>query len=104
MTRYKTSIDQEALQDIQDATDWYNEQLPGLGGHFQKQVKAQIGSLKKNAALYSVRYSDVRCMLITRFPFLVHFTVSEKNKFVEIFAVLHTSRNPRIWSERRKDM
>ena len=103
MPGYKISIDPEALQDIQDATDWYNEQLAGLGGHFQKQVKNQISSLKKNAGTYSVRYQDVRCMVIKRFPFLVHYTISDKQKRVEVFAVLHTSRNPRIWSERRKD-
>lgn len=102
MARYKISIDPEALQDIQDATDWYNEQLPGLGSHFQKQVKTQINSLKKRPVMYSVRYEDVRCMLIRRFPFLVHFTFSEKQKTVEIFAVLHTSRNPKIWTERGK--
>jgi plasmid stabilization system protein ParE len=103
MIQYKISIDQDALKDIQDATDWYNEQLPGLGGHFQRLVKAQISSLKSNARLYSVRYDDIRCMLIPRFPFLVHFTISEKKKLVEIFGVLHTSRNPRIWAERKKD-
>jgi hypothetical protein len=75
MPGYKVSIDPDALQDIQDATDWYNEQLAGLGGHFQKQVKIQIGSLKKNALGHSVRYEDVRCMLIKRFPFLVHYRV-----------------------------
>jgi len=42
MPVYQISIDPEALQDIQDATDWYNEQLEGLGGHFQKQVKTQF--------------------------------------------------------------
>ncbi|MBI1769951.1 MAG: hypothetical protein HYR67_16415 [Bacteroidetes bacterium] len=31
MKNYKISIDPDALQDIQQATDWYNEQLPGLG-------------------------------------------------------------------------
>jgi hypothetical protein len=71
MPGFKVSIDPDALQDIQDATDWYNEQLAGLGGHFQKQVKIQIGSLKKNALGHSVRYENVRCMLIKRFPFLV---------------------------------
>jgi mRNA-degrading endonuclease RelE of RelBE toxin-antitoxin system len=103
MTGYKISIDPEALQDIQDATDWYNEQLAGLGSHFQKQVKKQITSLKKNARAYSVRYKGVRCMKIKRFPFLVHYTIIEQQKTVEVFAVLHTSRNPRIWSGRRKD-
>src|SRR5258707_7772409 len=79
MTVYKISIDPEALQDSQDATDWYNEQLEGLGGHFQKQVKTQISLLKKNAGTYSVRYQDVCCMLIKRFPFLVHFKISKKS-------------------------
>ena len=44
MTQYKVAIDPEALQDIQSATDWYNEQQRGLGSRFQKQVKAQINS------------------------------------------------------------
>jgi plasmid stabilization system protein ParE len=103
MPGFKVSIDPDALQDIQDATDWYNEQLAGLGGHFQKQVKIQIGSLKKNALGHSVRYEDVHCMLIKRFPFLVHYRVSESKGNVEVLAVVHTSRNPRIWAERRKD-
>jgi hypothetical protein len=41
MAKHKIKIDAEALQDIQDATDWYNEQVPGLGSRFQKQVKRQ---------------------------------------------------------------
>lgn len=103
MPGYKVYIDPEALQDIQDATDWYNEQLKGLGSLFQKQVKAHINSLKKSPGAYAVRYEDVRCMLVRRFPFLVHYTVNESKRAVEVLAVLHTSRNPRIWSERKRD-
>ena len=44
MTKYKIKIEREALQDIQEATDWYNEQLNGLGSRFQKQVIVQINS------------------------------------------------------------
>jgi hypothetical protein len=39
MTKYKILIDNSALQDIQEITDWYNEQLSGLGTRFQNQVK-----------------------------------------------------------------
>lgn len=102
MPRYRISIDPDALQDIQDATDWYNKQLPGLGTRFLTQVRAQINSLKKRANIYAVRYEDVRCMLIKQFPFLVHFTIDEKQRAVEIFAIFHTSRNPQIWLKRRK--
>jgi mRNA-degrading endonuclease RelE of RelBE toxin-antitoxin system len=64
MNTYKLKIDEEALQDIQKATDWYNEQLQGLGSRFQKQVKSLINSLKKDAPLYTNRYADVKSPII----------------------------------------
>ncbi|MBW8048914.1 MAG: type II toxin-antitoxin system RelE/ParE family toxin [Cytophagales bacterium] len=88
--------------DIQEATDWYNEQVPGCGSRFQKQVKFQINSLKINPNGYAIRYADVHCMLIKKFPFLVHFTVDESKFIVKVFAVVHTSRNPKIWEEKRR--
>lgn len=102
MNSFKLFIDEEALQDIQNVTDWYNEQVHGLGSRFQKQTKSQINSLKKDPFLYANRYANVRCMLINKFPFMVHYTVDNKNFIVEVFAVIHTSRNPKIWLQRNK--
>lgn len=99
MIKYKIRINTNALEDIQCITIWYNEQLQGLGSRFQKQVKMQINSLKINPNAYAIRYTDVRCMLIKKFPFLVHFTLNESQKTVDIFAVYHTSRNPHIWKK-----
>lgn len=100
--KYKLKIDEEALQDIQEITDWYNNQKLGLGSRFQKQTKSQINSLKTNPHICRIRYENVRCMLVKRFPFLVHYTIDEEDFFVEIFAVIHTSRNPEIWKTGRK--
>ena len=102
MAKYKIKIEPDALEDIQKATDWYNEQLPGLGSRFQKQVIDQINSLKSNPSGYAIRYADVRCMLIKKFPFMVHFTTDEDRKLIEVFAIFHTSRNPKIWEARKK--
>ncbi len=102
MKAYKLVIDVGALQDIQDTTDWYNEQSHGLGGRFQKQAKSQINTLKEHPLAYSIRYTDVQCMLIKKFPFLVHFIVDDTKLTVEVFAVIHTSRNPKIWEEKRE--
>ncbi|HCN82140.1 MAG TPA: hypothetical protein DIT07_00755 [Sphingobacteriaceae bacterium] len=102
MPKFKVKIDSDALQDIQEATDWYNKQLAGLGSRFQKQVKQQINSLKANAETYSTRYNDVHCMIIKRFPFLVHFTIENSTSTVKVFAVIHTSRNPVIWEEKMR--
>jgi len=101
--KHKIKIDVEALHDIQEATDWYIMQSDNLGNRFQKQVKLQIDNLEKNAFTFGIRYANVRCMLIKKFPFLVHFTIDEVNNTVNIFALLHTSRIPEIWKTRRKD-
>ena len=97
-------IDDEALQDIQNATDWYNLQLLGLGTRFQKQVIKQINSLKKDANLYAIRYQNIRCMLVKKFPFMIHFLLDDKFEKVEIFAIIHTSKNPKIWFKRLQNI
>ncbi len=74
MNSFKIQIDEDALQDIQNATVWYNKQLLGLGSKFQKQAKRQINSLKKDATIYAKRYADLRCMVIKKYPFMVHYT------------------------------
>jgi hypothetical protein len=57
---YKIFIHKDALQDIQAASDWYNDRLQGLGSRFQKHVKKQINGLKKEPTAYGIRYADVR--------------------------------------------
>jgi plasmid stabilization system protein ParE len=100
MKSYKVKISDDALLDIQEAASWYEERLPGLGERFKKAAKLQIKSLKSNAHGYSIRYSEVHCVVIKKFPFLIHFIIDEKDQIIEIFAIFHTSRNPKIWNQR----
>jgi plasmid stabilization system protein ParE len=100
MKNYLIQINQDALQDIRDAADWYNFKTKSLGDEFKMQAISQINTLKKNPSIYAIRYADVRCLLIKNFPFLVHFTIDETNSLVNVFAIFHTSRNPRVWQER----
>jgi hypothetical protein len=48
MNKYTVKIEPEALADIQEITDWYNQAQPGLGGRFQKTAIKQINSLSKD--------------------------------------------------------
>ena len=97
MNTYKINIDIDAFNDIKEITNWYNNQLKGLGSQFKKQTKFQINSLKNNPLGFAIRYKNYRCLLIKKFPFLIHFNVEESNKVVNIYAIFHTSRNPEIW-------
>lgn len=95
MSPYRVSIDREALEDIQQAIDWYDKRLIGLGAEFQSQVCFQINQLKDFPKIHRLRYSDIRCSLVKRFPFLIHYAVDERTNLVEVIAVFHTSRNPK---------
>ena len=81
MQKFSIKIDVEALEDIQKTTDWYNSVKNGLGAKFQKQVISQITKLNKNPYLFTIKYENVRCFLISKFP------VSYK----EIFNILSVS-------------
>ncbi|MFP5439235.1 MAG: type II toxin-antitoxin system RelE/ParE family toxin [Bacteroidia bacterium] len=98
MKRYKIRIDKDALQDIVDAGFWYEEQSVGLGKRFRAQVIKDINELKKNPLLFAVRFSDVFFARVNKFPFLFHYTVEAD--FIYVFAVFHSSRDPKIWDRR----
>lgn len=100
MKKYKVKIEPEALIDIQEITDWYNESQAGLGKRFQNKAIKQINSLNKDPQIYSIRYKEIRCVIIKQFPYMAHFYINDENNTVEVLAVISTSRNPKIWQEK----
>ena len=100
---YTIKIAAKAFKDIREAACFYDKRLEGLGSSFKKQVKGQLDRLEYNAELYEIRYKDIRCMSISKFPFLVHFTVDKSNKIVQVLAIIHTSRSPKVWEQKTGD-
>ena len=100
--RFQLKIDTDALNDIQETFEWYETQLKGLGLRYKTQAKKQINSLKKDPYLFSIKYNEIRCRKIEKFPFLIHYLINENTKTVTVYAVFHTSRNPEIWNKIQK--
>lgn len=100
MKKYKIKIDPEALADIQGITDWYNLKQTGLGKRFQSTAIKQINSLSKDPQIYAIRYWEIRCVIIRKFPYMAHFYINDENNTVEVLAVISTDRNPKIWQEK----
>jgi len=100
MKKHTVKIDPDALNDIQEITNWYNDQQKGLGGRFQETTIQQINSLKKDPHIYAIRYNEIRCMSVNKFPYMAHFYINDENNTVEILAVISTDRNPKIWEEK----
>jgi plasmid stabilization system protein ParE len=100
MKKYSVKIEAEALSDIQSITDWYNETQAGLGKRFQETVINQINSLNINPQIYAIRYKEIRCLNVKKFPYMVHFYINDETLTSEILAVISTSQNPKIWEEK----
>jgi len=100
MKKYKVKIEPEVLADIQEITDWYNKAQAGLGKRFQKTAIRHINSLNKDPQIYAIRYKEIRCVVIKKFPYMAHFYVNDENNTVEVLAVISTDRNPKIWQEK----
>ena len=99
MKKYKVEIEPKALADIKQISGWYNEQKIGLGNRFQEAVVRQINSLKIDPHIYAIRYNEIRCVIVNKFPFMIHFYCDEESNSVEILAVISTDRNPKTWEE-----
>jgi hypothetical protein len=100
--KFKVIYNPEVYDDIQQAVDWYNEQKPDLGKHFYTTTKNHLNSLKSSALHFAIRYDDIHCMKIKKFPYMTHYRVDMDKKIVKVEAVLSTDRSPRIWKKRTK--
>jgi toxin ParE1/3/4 len=96
---YSIVIEPAAIQDIQQAIDYYDEQQIGLSKKFETSLNKHLVSLAKNP-FYQVRYDNVHCLPLKKHPYMVHFTIDEASQTITIRAVFHTSRSPENWKDR----
>lgn len=83
-----------ALDDIGYAVDYYNQLQPGLGKRFAQQVSFSFTVIKRNPFFATVRYDNIRCAQVKKFPYLIHYHIDEKQGLVIIIAVYSTHREP----------
>jgi toxin ParE1/3/4 len=96
---FKILFDKKSKEEIQAAIKWYNQQKKGLGREFYRVLRSNIDRLQHNP-YFQIRYDNVRCLPIRKYPFMIHFTIDELSKIVFVRAILNTSMNPDIWKDR----
>lgn len=92
---FKIKIEPLAKYDIQNEINYYNSKQIGLGKKFHGQVKEYFKALKQNP-FYEIRYNDVRCLPLKKFPAMIHYTLNEQAKTVVVRAVINTSKDPSV--------
>ena len=96
---FRILIGPGAVKDIQKSIDYYEERERDFGKQFEQELDEKISTLKINP-FYQVRYDDVHCLPLHKFPHMIHYTIDIEKKLVFIRAVFHTALSPERWKVR----
>lgn len=91
MTSYPVIVTHKARVDIQATVRWYNSKQKGLGKRFYFFFNQAISTLQ-STPFFQIRYDEIRCLKIKRFPYLIHYLVDDEH--VYILAVISTHQDP----------
>jgi hypothetical protein len=77
---YKPIILPLAKEDIKEVAHWYNVKKKGLGKRFAQIVRAEVKHVCNHPKAVAIRYDKTRCAVLNVFPFMLHYTLDEKQK------------------------
>jgi toxin ParE1/3/4 len=96
---FTTVLDPRAIGDIQQAIDYYEMKQPGLGAKFEGTLNEYLRKLEQHP-FFQVRYDNVHCLPIKKYPYMIHFTIDEQKQLITVRAVFNTFRDPGVWKKR----
>lgn len=87
-----------AEADLQEATDFYELQKPGLGEVFLRALDEGFERIRTHPNAFRIGEDGVRTGFLRRFPYGVRFRVVSNR--IEVLAVWHERRHPDGWKTR----
>ena len=91
---YKVVFRNRANIDFIDAYTWYEKQQEGLGERFFNAIVNKSELISSDPHLFKTSYNKYHEVLLDKFPYLIIYTINDRQKIVRIMAIFHTSRNP----------
>ena len=88
----------EAQADLIEARDWYTRQRAELGDEFVDAAEELLEQIRAAPESYAQALKNVRRAKVRRFPYVVYYRILDDR--TEVLAVLHGSRDPRVWQRR----
>ncbi|MBV4359826.1 type II toxin-antitoxin system RelE/ParE family toxin [Pinibacter aurantiacus] len=90
---YALELQEEAVIDMRDAFEWYEQQKTGLGFELIDEIESGFEQICNSPFHYSSINEHFRKLKIKRFPYLVIYEVEALK--VIIIAVRHSSKKPK---------
>ena len=91
---YTILVTPTATEDIAAAVEYYNAVAVDLGYRFADLVAEYFDRISELPTASAIRYKNIRCKPMKRFPFLITFAIDESAHTVNILRVFNTYQEP----------
>jgi plasmid stabilization system protein ParE len=95
----QVKLTSETRRELQQAIEWYEQQVPGLGQQLLLAVDGVLSRISEDPSLHAIVHRDLRRVLLRRFPYGVFYRYQDDGTAV-VVAIVHLHRNPRRWMTR----
>jgi plasmid stabilization system protein ParE len=88
----------EALDEAEEATNYYEEIQPGLGLRFREELEAVTQAIVSQPLLWRERIGGFRRVNLPGFPFYVSYFL--RGHKILIAAIAQANKHPDYWKDR----
>ena len=97
---FHLKVRDNALDDIENGFEWYEEKIEGLGLRFINEVEATINYISKYPEHFQVKSKKpYREAVLKIFPYVIIYEIRKKEKSIVIYSVFNTHQDPDKKSE-----
>lgn len=86
-----------AYQELQDAIEYYDIQVEGLGSRFKESVELGLKRIKEHPEAWEKYSESTRKYTMGKFPFKIIYNL--ENDLITIIAIANSHRKPNYWFE-----
>lgn len=94
----KVIFDKLAQLELDDASEFYELEVPELGKRFQMEVKQAIRRICEYPRRWTKERGDIRRYILHKFPYKILYSIEED--YIYIIAIAHGHRRPNYWIDR----
>ncbi|MEW6506980.1 MAG: type II toxin-antitoxin system RelE/ParE family toxin [Bacteroidota bacterium] len=98
----KIEFTEPALIELDDAMEYYELEITGLGKRFFEEVLETISLIVQFPHLWTQNSKHTRRAVLRRFPYNLIYSI--KDNKIYIIAVAHQNRVPEYWIDRLENL
>ncbi|HRO43151.1 MAG TPA: type II toxin-antitoxin system RelE/ParE family toxin [Flavipsychrobacter sp.] len=85
-----------AEEEFRNSFRYYEQQLPGLGLRFEKEVEYNLERISEKPESFGFDFGTYRKVALDNFPFVIVYRFDQVKHMIYIASIHHTKRNPSL--------